>query len=120
MVTRKLTRDDVDVQLECLPEDTQIEGNASCVDPETDAETVAWIRSELDRGNDWAWCTARVTVTWNGLEGVDYLSCCSYRNERDFRNDGYYDDMIHEALADLNRKVAAMAHKLESLVVGGE
>jgi hypoxanthine-guanine phosphoribosyltransferase len=93
-------------KLECLPEDLQIEGNCSAVDEETDREVAQWIRDQLDAGNDWAWCLAKVTATLevdgHTFVGVDYLGCCSYKNEADFREPGgYFDSMKQEARARL-------------------
>lgn len=61
---RNLTRSDVTFTLHCEPEEMQIEGNASAIGPKEDAETYAWIRDQLDRGNDWAWCCAHVRAHW--------------------------------------------------------
>jgi len=107
---RELTEADVTFSLTAEPEDLEIEGNASAVDPETDAETYAWIRRELQSGNDWAWCCVTITATWEGIEGQDTLGGCSYQSENDFTNDGgegYYSDMRKAALADLNENVRA-------------
>ena len=63
--------------------------------------------SRLDHGDQWAWCSVKVEVRWNGFRGTDYLGCCSYESEEDFRKSEYYNDMISEALAELNREVAS-------------
>jgi hypothetical protein len=90
------------IKLECFPEDCQVKGNASCIDPETDKANEDWIINQLESGNDWAWCTTKVTASYAGLDGVDYLGCCSYHSEKDFRTPGgYYDDMVDCALQDL-------------------
>lgn len=116
MPARKLTEADVTFTIECEHEEEPIEGNASAIDPETDAETCKWIRDQLDRGNEWAWCSVKVTAklktasTLVELEGADYLGCCSYKSEEDFRQPGgYFDDMKHEALADLQRQIDELA-----------
>lgn len=103
---KRLAEKDVEFSIECLGEPEPIEGNCSAIDPQTDAETAEWIRTELDHGNDWAWCTVKVTATWEGLEGVDYLGCCSYKSEADFKAEGgYYADMKAQALAALQSEV---------------
>jgi hypothetical protein len=94
------------VTLECLPEDLQIEGNASAIDPETDREQEQWIRDQLDAGNDWAWCCARVTVTFGDYSGEADLGACSYDSEASFR-ECMLADMVHCACVDLVAQLMA-------------
>ena len=109
----ELTESEVTFSIECLSEDTPIDGNAMASgDDAADQECYDWIRAELYRGNDWAWCCVKVTATWEGFKGVDYLGCCSYHSEADFRQDGYYDDMRGRALEDLN---ASVRHAAETV-----
>jgi len=102
-------------RIECLPEDAQIEGNCSAVDPETDKQTAQWIRDQLERGNEWAWCMVRVTAVLVSddleLTGYAYLGCCSYQSDHDFMSGGYYDDMKKEAFADLITSLKYLASK---------
>ncbi|MFO0964635.1 MAG: hypothetical protein U0793_03480 [Gemmataceae bacterium] len=113
---RALTADDVEFDLEVHPEDTPIEGNASAIDDETDAETERWIREELESGNDWAWCSVVVKARWQDFEGWDALGCCSYRSEEEFRAPGgYFDDMKANALAHLNEQVSRTAETINLL-----
>lgn len=91
----------------CEPESERIEGNASAIDEATDAEIARHIRHELERGNEWAWCSVEVRVSWRGLSASNYLGCCSYANEREFRDDGYFADMRREAIASLADDVLA-------------
>jgi hypothetical protein len=112
---RKLTRKNVEITLECLPEDCPLEGNVSCIDDETDAANIAYVREQLESGNDWAWFTARVTVHWRGFEGSDVLGCCSYASEAEFLKCGYYSDMVDEALHMLNESVARANLDIASL-----
>jgi len=115
-MVRKLTADEVEFSLECHPEDIPIEGNASAIDEETDAETEGWIRDQLEAGNEWAWCRVRVVARWDGFEGDDWLGGCSYRSEADFRQPGgYFDDMKAIALDQLNQVIAQTANTLEQL-----
>jgi hypothetical protein len=115
-MVRKLTEAEVEFRLECLPEDASIKGNCSAISPEEDSKAEKWIEDQLESGNEWAWCTIRVSAHWNEFEGDDYLGCCSYRSEADFKQPGgYYDDMKAEALAELNRKVSDAAEQLELL-----
>lgn len=113
---RELREDEVRFVVECSPEDMPYKGNCSCIDEETDRETETWIRNELRRGNEWAWCCVRVVAQWKGHEGDAYLGGCSYRSEEEFTQPGgYYDDMRGEALANLNAKLAALGRDLAEI-----
>lgn len=112
---RALTVADVTFTLECLCEDIPIEGNASAVDPATDRTTEEWIREQLAAGNEWAWCTAKVTCQWDAFSAVKYLGCCSYESEEAFRNDPYFSDLCAEALDALNEKIANTHTHLHTL-----
>lgn len=95
------------ITIRCDEEDAPIEGNASAISPEEDARTHAWIRDQLRRGNEWAWCYVTITATWDDLVASDSLGCCSYESEADFRKGGYYDDMVRGVLGDLWRQIQA-------------
>ena len=117
-MVRALTEDEVEFAIDCVPEDIPIQGNASAVDEETDAQVEKEIRDQIAHGNEWAWCVVRLTARWAGYEGYDYLGGCSYGSEEQFKNpDGYYPDMKARALEDLNEIVAAHARNLEPLLV---
>lgn len=107
---KPLTKDSKGLKIEviCSPEDVPIEGNASAIDPVTDAETVSRIKRQLRHGNEWAWCQVQVRVTYRDvLEASDYLGCCSYDSEDDFRRPGgYFDDMVAECIRQLNEQRA--------------
>lgn len=102
-----IPEDEVTYTLTCEPEIMEIEGNVlASDDDEADAEAEAFVRAELESGNEWAWCSVKVTASWNGFEGDAYLGGCSYKSEDDFKTPGgYYDDMKQEALYDLYREV---------------
>lgn len=103
------------VELECIPEDTSVRGNASCIDPETDKANEDWIIKQLESGNDWAWFTARVSASYAGVEGSDYLGQCSYRSEKDFLTGGYYGDMVDTALRELANKLEEIQSAIAEL-----
>lgn len=89
------------------PEDVRIEGNAMASgDDEADKACEAWIHSELDKGNDAAWCTAvvKAIVEIDGEEfsGSACLGCCSYESEKDLWAHNAR-DLESEARADLRR-----------------
>lgn len=106
-------------RLLCEPEHCAIEGNASAIDAETDAGIVAGIRSQLDAGNEWAWCFVTVEARHpllGGIVGRDSLGCCSYRSEADFREPGgYFDDMKSEALEDALRVAFELVETAEGI-----
>lgn len=83
------------------PETEPVRGNASAIDPVTDKETEDWIFSELESGNEWAWCMVRVRATLGAFHANQYLGACSYKSEADFKTGGYFEDMVNEALDDL-------------------
>ena len=111
--------------LECLPEDLPIRGNClASGDNAEDERCALWIESELRKGNDWAWCCAKVTCTIEAMgetfAGTDYLGACSYMGEEDFRTPGgYFDDMkraAHEAALDAMRAALQRAKIAEHLI----
>lgn len=108
---RKLTEKDVTFTLSVEYDDTPVRGNAlACGDDAADKECEDEIIRRLDNGDVWAWCVVRVTATYelpdgSTLEGWDTLGACCYKNERDFKLDGYYVDMKAEAVEDLNRRI---------------
>lgn len=104
-----------DITIECEPEHVPIGGNASAIDEETDRENEAAIREQLRAGNAWAWCTVVVRAEYLGIEGTDVLGCCSYASEADFKQGGYYDDMVRHALNELAEKLALAAEALPRL-----
>jgi hypothetical protein len=93
--------------LDCLDEDVPIRGNLiDSGDSEADAADEQAIVDQLNSGNRWAWCTARVSASYAGFEATDYLGCCSYGSEAAFRADGYA-DMCLEACRQLAEKLIA-------------
>lgn len=94
----KIARD-AEITIECLFTDAPVRGNA--FDQATEDEILA----RLVRGDQWAWCTVKVTGTYKGLTASDYLGCCSYDNEQNFIAGGYYDDMVARVRQDLLTQV---------------
>ncbi len=113
---RKLTKNDVTVKVYCLEEECSIRGNAlDSGDDAVDRECEDSIREDLNSGNEWAWCTVKVVVCWKDFYGSDFLGCCSYDSEEDFKHGGYYDDMVDNALDDLNGIIERTYAALEEL-----
>ncbi len=123
---RPLTESEVTFSVELEPCDIPWEGNAVVSgDDAADRAQNEWIRGRLETGHQEAWCDLKVTVTWEGFEGTDYLGavsldCGQYppgekvaREAEKFARDS---DMFSEALADLNRVIAEHYAKLAKLV----
>lgn len=105
------SKNQVQYELDCLEDDTQVRGNAMASgDDDFDKKIEDEILSRLESGDLWAWCTVRVTATWKGIIGTDYLGACSYKNEKDFKaKGGYYQDMKNQAFDDLIRQIKELA-----------
>lgn len=89
-----------EIELYVEPEHEAVEGNFD------DPETVEWIHEQLRSGNEWAWCQVRVTASYGGRRGRAYLGGCSYHSRQDFEQpDGYYPQMVEEAIAELASEV---------------
>lgn len=92
-----------EIIVECLPEETAIEGNAlASGDADEDARAEQSIRDKLEAGNEWAWCCISVTLRYGNYQGIDHLGCCSYSGIREFKeSDGYFPDMVANAFDQL-------------------
>lgn len=92
-----------DICFDALPESVRVRGNASaCGDDALDKEIEDDIINRLEAGDLYAWFTAKVSVRDNqGREASDYLGCCCYQDEKDFKSGGYYLDMIEECIRQL-------------------
>jgi hypothetical protein len=82
---------------------TPVRGNAlASGDDPADRECEDSILERLENGDVWAWAYVEVRASYAGVDGADYLGCCSYEDEADFRRPGgYFDDMREEALEQL-------------------
>lgn len=111
-VSREKLRKLVTVKLECEEEDRTYRGEFELENGEPNREIEKWIAKELRSGNQWAWCSAHVIVTYRDLKGEDWLGGCSYQSKEDFMQpNGYYDSMIGEA-------VEKVAEQIEALIDG--
>ena len=104
-----ITENDCEFTIECIPEMIEIKGNVMASgDDAVDRKAEQRVRNRLARGNDWAWCTVKVTAWCDGLSASDYLGCCSYHSQEDFEKDGYFKDMQSECLHEINRNFSAL------------
>jgi len=92
-------------------------------DEEITKEMVAGIKKRAYRGDPWAWCTVIIEAKWISESGVEIytgstcLGCCSYDNEKDFKeNSGYHEDMLGEALIDLNQRIEMSFLRMKPLL----
>ena len=111
-----LTREEVDIRLRAEPELVQVEGNASASgDDAFDRDVEQGILCRLEQGDVWAWAAVTVTVSWGPFSASDRLGCCSYADEEDFRQPGgYFDDMVDQAIEELNRIVLDAYRQLKT------
>jgi hypothetical protein len=106
---KPLKLEECEIVLAMEPCCDRLEGNVSCIDDETDAANVAYVREQLEAGNDWAWCDVTVTLHYRGMQASDSLCQCSYKSRADFEAPGgYYDDMVHTCLSELNVALLAV------------
>ena len=119
MTLRSISREEAAVRVLAEPDLVPVEGNACASgDEQFDREVERNILCRLQQGDVWAWAAVTVSVTWNGFEGSSSLGCCSYADEKDFRQpDGYFDDMVEEALAELNKTLDDTYNKLKTRMV---
>ena len=96
-----------------------IEIEASADPPEAsfyDAETNSWQEPHLGFAEqvheleqvsegDWAWCDVTVTARFSDLTGTAYLGQRSYKDEADFKSDGYFNQMVDEAILELQQHI---------------
>lgn len=114
---RRLKLEEVEVVFTNEPEDVPIRGNVMCTEePEKDrAEEDELIRRH-NSGDEWAWFCAKVEVRWKGLRGVATLGCCSCLSEEDWKEFGQQDDLVDEALDDLNDGIARTFAEISELL----
>jgi hypothetical protein len=90
------------ITIEVEQDQTEVSGNAIATDDaEADAAVENEINERLNNGDVWAWAVVKVVASWSGFEGSDVLGACSYKDEAEFKEGGYYADMVETALAEL-------------------
>ena len=102
---KPLKREEVAIHLKADPECIPVEGNAMASgDDAFDRQIEEEILAHLEQGDIWTWAAVTVTVSWGPFSASDHLGCCSYAHEEDFRQPGgYFDDMVDDALVELNK-----------------
>ena len=91
----------VDYEVMIEPEDLDYHGNCMASGDEAmDREVEEWIKTELARGNECAWCSVTVKAIFEDYEGYDSLGGCSYSSRADLEKD-LIPEMKRNALAAL-------------------
>lgn len=106
-------KDKVEYSLFILPED-QHPDDCFGLEPRDQKQVVEKILKDLE-WNPYAWFCAHVMARYKGFQGHDYLGACSYKNEQDFMNDGYYHDMKSSALDQLCDDILASKVRLDEI-----
>jgi len=115
MSIRAIQRHEARISIRAEPDWVPVEGNAMASgDDALDREVEQEILQRLNQGDIWAWAAVTVEVSWKSFRGVASLGCCSYESEEDFcQPDGYFNDLVSEALEELNRKVSEAHQNLK-------
>jgi len=100
----------IGVEIEFTPEneDTDIAG-------QFEDEDVKWVQDQYNSGNEAAWFCAKIEVKYKGIEGTDYLGCCSYKSFKQFQSDGsgYYVDMINQCINQINSDIESRNEQIK-------
>jgi hypothetical protein len=91
------------VEYEITIEDEELDFRGNYIasgDDAYDRKCEEWIASELDRGNQAAWCWVCVTARFEGFKGSDSLGGCSYKSMKDLEKN-LIPEMKVNARADL-------------------
>lgn len=115
VIFRKIPISEITWSLEAELEDQPVHGNAiDSGDPEIDRQVEESILKQINNGDVWAWAFVRLTGEWNGLAAFECLGCCAYKDEADFKADGYYEDMQHAVL----EAIQAQAERVATALLG--
>lgn len=114
MPCRTLTGNDIKIAVTAFPEEIPVKGNAmSSGDEDFDHQVETAIYERLKMDDIWAWTTVCVTGAWEELTMHEYIGCCCYDSEEDFRNNsGYFEEMVDEILANLNKRIQNLYEKM--------
>jgi hypothetical protein len=66
------------------------------------------VEDMIDKHGLWGWCQVTLTARVGPLKGEAHMGGCSYESDDDFiQNSGYYNDMVSDAIADLQNSIDA-------------
>ncbi len=106
---RKLEVQDVELEILAEEENEHFSDKTFNYEP----TVVEGFEEMVEKHGRWGWCHVTVRVSWRGVRGEGYLGGCSYESEEDFRkDDGYFMQVLGDALDDLNANVRV--HVLEA------
>jgi hypothetical protein len=124
---------EVTYEIEAEPEtDIDYHGHFATDEPAQDRKLERWITRQLEAGNQWAWCSVKVTAKWTDqdsgerYEGTDYLGGCCYKSEKNFSHpsgylpqmkDAAYDDLIEKIRWGRENSVEESAHSSTGFVI---
>lgn len=117
---RKLTLDEVKVTFTMEHEFTSPKEIYSSGDEESEEAILKWLDDEEFKGNQYAWFSAKVTVSWNSFSRTEYLGCCSYESEKDFLESDCYHGLVEECLDRLNEDLSERFEALSFLLTRSE
>lgn len=108
----------------CEPETEDPAGCFAMGEP-ADSETLAWIRSELNSGNQWAWCVLGVRVTLEdvralggcSVHGTAYIGGCSFQSRED-AHESEFETLLAEARENLANQLQTRLTQAELFELG--
>ena len=111
---RTVTREEVTISVAAEEEHSSIRRAAKETGREEDFIIAV---HENQKKSVYGWCTVRVRASYKGFQGNDYLGQCSYSSKEDFiNNSGYYEQMVAQAIDDLNKNIAESFDKFKDLI----
>lgn len=110
MPAKRLTANDVKISIKALDEDTDPRSSYAVpgiISPDSeDADRfVEAVEEMVDKHGLWGWCMVEVTARLANTKGTAHLGGCSYEDEEDFKKGGYYEQMVEEAIAELQQQI---------------
>lgn len=109
MPAKRLRIEDVQISITIKDEDTSPRSSwGGGITTRHSPESNAFVRRVGEMQNEygtWGWCQVTVIAKLGPLCGHAYLGECSYSGKDGFKKDNYYQNMVLEALADLQSQV---------------
>lgn len=96
----------------CKVEVIRHEEDFSTIEESFDEDVAIEVRKDYESGNYWAFCDIEVMVSFDNYSVSKFLGCANYKDEADFRNDPYFQDMQQEAFDELLPILVAARDKL--------
>ena len=114
MPCKTLTSNDITILVTAHPEEIPVQGNAICSgDEDFDHQVESEILERLEQDDVWAWATVCVSAEWEAVKEKEYLGCCCYESEEDFRNNsGYFEEMVDQAITSLNTRLQGLYERM--------